>query len=202
MPRFSAEQTRILKARIDPQEPGHEVVLAALELILELGESKSEAGAIRRLLYLGAHVYLGTHVIQDATRHTTPVAQKYQKRKQSPRLKAASPAPVKSRPTETAAPGVTQSELRKTESAPESLRPAEPRVVPVAPSQMKVPEPTSQPESPAAIGAGWPSEPPPAPVAARPAGGGLMKLKTMALTKSVMPPQTSAPRPAHNSPVE
>lgn len=48
---------RILKTWIDPQEPGHEVILGAIAKIIERGESKSEAGAVRRLLYASAAEY-------------------------------------------------------------------------------------------------------------------------------------------------
>lgn len=197
MPRPSKDHTRILKTRIDPQEAGYEIVLAALDQILELGENETEAAAVRRLLHLGANAYFGTQVMQDAKRQTGPMAQHYLQRRRQPQVRTVVATPVKSKPEEEAAPSATQSEPPKMESAPEALRTAAPPVVPVAPSQMKVPEPTSQPESPAAVSVERPSEPPPTPVAVRPAAGGLMKLRSMALSQSVVPPEASAPRLGH-----
>lgn len=63
---------QILKTRIDPQEAAYELVLAALEQILELGENRSEAAAIRRLLHLGAKAYFGTRLMENAKQHTAP----------------------------------------------------------------------------------------------------------------------------------
>lgn len=204
MPNFTAERKRVLKTTIDPQEVGHDLVFAALEQLI--AKEKSESGAIRRLLYIGANAHFGLRVVDDAQREKVALTQQYPQRRRSRPLRAS--GAVKKKPGSSSAT-VKVAELPREEPAP---APA-PKPLPTVVEVCSAPEPESRSEAPPVVQVEEPTslrsaqaeivvEPPAqqgTPVAAKPAAGGLMKLRHMALSQSVAPPEASAPRPAHRS---
>lgn len=203
MPNFTAQRKRVLKTTIDPQEVGHDLVLAALEQLI--AKEKSESGAIRRLLYIGANAHFGLQVVDDAQREKVALTQQYPQRKRSRPLRASSAVKVKTGKSSSAA--VQVAELPREEPAPA------PKPLPAVVEVRREPESESRSEAPPIVQVEEPTPPrssqaeivvePPAqqvpPVAAKPAAGGLMKLRHMALSQSVAPPEASAPRPKHIS---
>ena len=211
MPRFGKERHhRLLRVTVDERDPGHAELLALIDQIREdyareHGIELTESKAMLHLMFLGKSVFF-QRALSDARRQLTSLRKNEYPKRSKGRLRASKPAAQK-RHKERAAQDAcaTEAEVSRPSSAPVRVAP-QPPVAPVstpvqtAPVSLVRPEPTAAQVPATEQRTAVDLLPARAEVGPKP-GSGLMRLRSMALSQSVVPPEALAPR-LENVPVE
>jgi len=164
-----------LRTTVDPRRPFDAQLLHALEEI-QRKERINESRAVMRLLWLGWHAYHNPSPVQGASRESELVSGPRPQRS-SRRRTASKPVPPRAR------------SAASVEMAPQGVAVEQPLVSHTRPRTQEPPQssPTLAPAT-QAITNDLPNP-----------GGGLMKFRTMVLSRSVAPPEAVAPRVPTNA---